>query len=138
MTRRAILISVGAVVALGGLAAFLVLQGLDDADKWSSVLSLFFTVAGFLLTVAGLLSGRPAQSADDATAQGSVHQIRGVAGDVVIGRRSPTPAPSPAGTGTSPQPGQAAQSARGVRTGGDLPQVDGVGGSVRIDPESTP
>ncbi|MEU8758221.1 hypothetical protein [Streptomyces sp. NPDC048659] len=132
MTRRTILLTTGVLLALGGLAAFLTLQGLEDADRWSSVLSLFFTVAGFLLTAGGLFAARPAQSADRATAGGSIHQIKGVAGDVTIGTAPATAPPSAAtpaaGTGT------ADQSAVGASTGGDLTQIEGVGGSVRITP----
>ncbi|MGW2301549.1 hypothetical protein [Streptomyces sp. NPDC001809] len=136
MTRRGALIAVGGFLALGGLAAFLVLQGLDAADKWSSVLSLFFTVAGFALTAFGLFNRPSAQSADRATTGGSLHQIRNVTGDVVIRAGG--------GTGTPPAPaavtegqGGGTQSAHGARTAGDLHQIDGVGGSVRVEPPTS-
>ncbi|MFJ5831261.1 hypothetical protein [Streptomyces sp. NPDC093089] len=139
MTKRVVLTLVGAVLALGGLAVFLVLQGLDAADKWSSVLSLFFTVAGFALTLVGLLNRGPAQSADHAVTGGSLHQITHVKGDVVItsgggGTGSPPTAAPAEGQGGG------TQSAHGVRTAGDLHQIDGVGGSVHIEPptSSTP
>ncbi|MGW4159308.1 hypothetical protein [Streptomyces sp. NPDC004788] len=134
MTKRMWFLAVGTVLALGGLAVFLVLRGLDEADKWSSVLSLFFTVAGFALAVAGFFAGGAAgQSADGAVAGGSLRQIRGVKGDVVLtaggggGGTAPAAPPSPAGPGA----GGGSQSARGARTGGDLTQIDGVDGSVR-------
>ncbi|MEU3688831.1 hypothetical protein [Streptomyces narbonensis] len=135
MTKRLLLTVIGAVLALGGLAAFLVLQGLDAADKWSSVLSLFFTVAGFALALAGFVTRGTTQSADQAVAGGSLHQIRNVTGDVVItsggGGTGALPTAAPAegqGVGT--------QSAHGARTAGDLHQIDGVGGSVRIEPST--
>lgn len=97
---------VGGVAALGGLAAFLVLQGLDAADKWSSVLSLFFTVAGFALTLAGLLGRPSAQSADQAVTGGSLHQIRNVTGDVVIRPGGSTSAPQAPAAPSAPTAGQ--------------------------------
>ncbi|MYS06560.1 hypothetical protein GTW71_08955 [Streptomyces sp. SID6041] len=139
MTRRATLTAVGGFLALGGLAAFLVLQGLDAADKWSSVLSLFFTVAGFALTAFGLFNRPSAQSADRAATGGSLHQIRNVTGDVVIrtGGGPGTP-PTPAATAAAPEgQGGGTQSADGARTAGDLHQIDGVGGSVRVEPPTS-
>ncbi|MFC9796178.1 hypothetical protein ACFVJI_26505 [Streptomyces sp. NPDC127584] len=143
MTRRVMLIVVGGFLALGGLAAFLVLQGLDAADKWSSVLSLFFTVAGFALTAFGLVNRPSAQSADRAATGGSLHQIRNVTGDVVIRTGGgpgtpPAPAapPTPAAAATEGQ-GGGTQSADGARTAGDLHQIDGVGGSVRVEPPTS-
>ncbi|MFC8894968.1 hypothetical protein [Streptomyces cinereoruber] len=140
MTKRLVFTVVGAVLALGGLATFLALQGLDAADKWSSVLSLFFTAAGFVLALVGLFARGSQQSADHAVTGGSLHQVRNVTGDVVI--------TAGAGTGTAPtasapadgQGGGGTQSAHGARTAGDLHQIDGVGGSVRVEPptSSTP
>ncbi|WP_024761973.1 hypothetical protein [Streptomyces exfoliatus] len=132
MTKRVLCTAVGGVTALGGLAAFLVLQGLDEADKWSSVLSLFFTVAGFALALAGFVTRGPAQSADHAVTGGSLHQVRNVTGDVVITGGGSTGTPPTA----APAAGQGGgtQSAHGARTAGDLHQIDGVGGAVRIEP----
>ncbi|MFJ5078213.1 hypothetical protein ACIP8Z_26895 [Streptomyces sp. NPDC088553] len=137
MTKRVMLTAVGGTLALGGLAAFLVLQGLDAADKWSSVLSLFFTVAGFALTAVGLFNRLSAQSADQASTGGSLHQIRNVTGDVVIRAGGGTGTPP---TPTTPTEGQGGgtQSAHGARTAGDLHQIDGVGGSVRVEPPTSP
>ncbi|MCX5225205.1 hypothetical protein ABZY16_22280 [Streptomyces sp. NPDC006553] len=133
------LTAVGVILALGGLATFLVLQGLDAADKWSSVLSLFFTVAGFALTAVGLFDRPSGQSADQAVTGGSLHQIRNVTGDVVIRAGGGTSTPPTATTPTEGQ-GGGTQSAHGARTAGDLHQIDGVGGSLRIEPptSSTP
>ncbi|MFI9121916.1 hypothetical protein ACIGW0_21325 [Streptomyces bikiniensis] len=137
-----VITAVGAALALGGLATFLALQGLDAADKWSSVLSLFFTAAGFVLTLVGLFARGSGQSADHAVTGGSLHQVRNVTGDVVItagagtGTAPAVPAPAPA----DGQGGGGTQSAHGARTAGDLHQIDGVGGSVRVEPptSSTP
>ncbi|KQX11294.1 hypothetical protein ASC82_20695 [Streptomyces sp. Root431] len=134
MTKRVLLTAVGALLALAGLAAFLALQGLDEADKWSSVLSLFFTVAGFALALAGFVSRGPAQSADHAVTGGSLHQVRNVTGDVVItggGGTASTPPTIPPADGES---AGGTQSAHGARTAGDVHQIDGVDGSVRIEP----
>ncbi|MFD0152560.1 hypothetical protein ACWGQ4_02265 [Streptomyces sp. NPDC055721] len=134
MTKRVLCTAVGGVTALGGLAAFLVLQGLDEADKWSSVLSLFFTVAGFALALAGFATRGPAQSADHAVTGGSLHQVRNVTGDVVITAGGATGGTPPA---TPPAEGQGSgstQSAHGARAAGDVHQIDGVDGSVRIEP----
>ncbi|MFF1509435.1 hypothetical protein [Streptomyces sp. NPDC058326] len=133
MTKRLLLTVIGVVLSLGGLAGFLVLQGLDEADKWSSVLSLFFTVAGFALALAGFVTRGSTQSADHAVTGGSLHQIRNVTGDVVIagaGGTGGTPSTAPPAEG----PGGGTQSAHGVRTAGDVHQIDGVDGSVRIEP----
>ncbi|GAA3397386.1 hypothetical protein [Streptomyces roseoviridis] len=136
MTKRLWFLAVGTVLALGGLAVFLTLRGLDAADKWSSVLSLFFTVAGFALALAGMVGRGPAQSADGAVAGGALRQIRGVKGDVTLtGGGSSGTAPSSASV-PAPAQGGGTQSAQGARTGGDLTQIDGVDGSVRIQPES--
>ncbi|MFD8976845.1 hypothetical protein [Streptomyces sp. NPDC059593] len=132
MTKRVLCTAVGGVTALGGLAAFLVIQGLDEADKWSSVLSLFFTVAGFALALAGFVTRGPAQSADQAVTGGSLHQVRNVTGDVVITGGGSTGTP-PTAAPTEGQ-GGGTQSAHGARTAGDLHQIDGVGGAVRIEP----
>ncbi|MGW9450391.1 hypothetical protein [Streptomyces sp. NPDC055632] len=138
MTKRVLLMLVGGVVALGGLATFLVLQGLDAADKWSSVLSLFFTVAGFVLTLVGLFARGSQQSADHAVTGGSLYQVRNVTSDVVIRTGGGAAAPPTA----APAEGQGGgtQSAHGARTAGGLHQIDGVGGSVRVEPpaSSTP
>lgn len=134
MTKRVLLTAVGAILALGGLAAFLVLQGLDEADKWSSVLSLFFTVAGFALALQGFATRRSAQSADHAVTGGSLHQIRNVTGDVVITGGGGTGSNPPATPPAAGESGGGTQSAHGARTAGDLHQIDGVDGSVRIEP----
>ncbi|WP_411077691.1 hypothetical protein [Streptomyces sp. cmx-10-25] len=129
MTKRVLLMLVG------GIAAFLVLQGLDAADKWSSVLSPFFTAAGFVLTLVGLFARGSRQSADHAVTGGSLHQVRNVTGDVVIRAGGGKVAPPTA----APAEGQGGgtQSAHGARTAGDLHQIDGVGGSVRVEPPAS-
>ncbi|MFJ7129921.1 hypothetical protein [Streptomyces sp. NPDC098101] len=138
MTKRVLLMLVGGVAALGGLATFLVLQGLDAADKWSSVLSLFFTVAGFALALVGLFSRGSQQSADHAVTGGSLHQVRNVTGDVVITAGSGGGTAAPPTAASAEGQGGGTQSAHGARTAGDLHQIDGVGGSVRVEPPAPP
>lgn len=130
------LVWTGAALAVGSLAVFLWLQGLERADQWSSVLSLFLTIAGFLLSLAGGLIGRRSaasgrQSADGASAGGSVQQVRNVDGDVVITGSVPTGQLALPQATTAP-PSTEGQSTQGTQAGGGISQVDGVGGSVRI------
>ncbi|PRH78009.1 hypothetical protein C6N75_17140, partial [Streptomyces solincola] len=94
--RRSWLIGTGALLVLAGLGAFFAFQGLDRADKWASVLGLFVGVAGLALAVYGARA--PGQSADGATAGGSINQVRGVAGDVTIGAPRPSSPPPPGST----------------------------------------
>ncbi|WP_256106313.1 hypothetical protein [Streptomyces sp. ODS05-4] len=137
MTRRGRsgLIGTGVLLVLAGLGAFLAFQGLDRADKWASVLGLFVGVAGLALAVYGARA--PGQSADGATAGGSVNQVRGVAGDVTIGAPRPAAPPPPAGSTPPPPAPAGGQSARGAWAGGSINQVDGVGGSARIGEDGT-
>ncbi|MER5637849.1 hypothetical protein ABT095_12935 [Kitasatospora sp. NPDC002227] len=123
---------VGIVVA--GITVFLTSQGLDRANQWSGVLSLFLGLAGLVLSVLGFSRAKAgAQTVDGASAGGSIRAVRGVKGDVVIRSAAPTrpaPAAGPVPT-TAPEPG--AQSARGARAGKEIDLIDGVEGSVRLD-----
>lgn len=137
MTRWRVVAWVGAGVAVAGLAAFLALQGLGQADQWSSVLSLFFTAGGTALSIVSYVQDRRAsgvQSADGASVGGAMHQVRGVRGNVVIRASTPTgaglsPAPVAMSPGSAVEEGQ---SARGAQVSGDITQVDGVRGSLHI------
>jgi hypothetical protein len=133
--RRPALVWTGAALAVGSLAVFLWLQGLERANQWSSVLSLFLTIAGSLLSLAGLTGRRsPAsgrQSADGASAGGSVQLVRNVGGDVVITGTVPAGRPA-APQGSAVPPSTEGQSTQGTQAGGGISQVDGIGGSVRI------
>ncbi|MFD8596137.1 hypothetical protein ACFV1L_14150 [Kitasatospora sp. NPDC059646] len=133
-TRWRWLVWVGAGISVVGLALFLWGEGLDRANQWAGVLGLFVGLAGLLASVTGGVRGRGGgQSADGAAAGGSVRMVRGVKGDVVIGRGSAAPGPVP-DAATTPVADAAGdgQSARGVRAGGDVELVDGVDGSVRF------
>ncbi|MEU6060000.1 hypothetical protein [Streptomyces sp. NPDC047097] len=136
--RRRWLIGAGAALVLAGLVVFFVFQGLDRADKWAGVGSFLL---GLGLAVYGLQGGNSpdggGQSADGATAGGSINQVRGVAGDLTIGGSRPVPPPPPAGAAPPPPPTGGGQSARGARAGGGLNQVDGVGGSANIGGDGT-
>ncbi|MFJ5230436.1 hypothetical protein ACIQBJ_11145 [Kitasatospora sp. NPDC088391] len=129
--RWRVLVWVGAGVSAVGLAVFLWAEGLDRANQWAGVLGLFVGLVGLVLAVTGGIGGRGGgrQSADGAAAGGSVRLVRGVKGDVVIGR-GPAPGPVPE-AGRVPEAGDG-QSARGARAGGDVELVDGVDGSVRF------
>ncbi|GAA2118184.1 hypothetical protein GCM10009759_65270 [Kitasatospora saccharophila] len=59
MTNWQLLRWAGAITGTIGLALFMTLLGLDRADKLSSVLSLFFTVAGFVLSLVAHVRQRP-------------------------------------------------------------------------------
>ncbi|WP_051653177.1 hypothetical protein [Kitasatospora cheerisanensis] len=133
-TRWRWLVWVGAGISVVGLALFLWGEGLDRANQWAGVLGLFVGLVGLLASVTGGVRGRGGgQSADGAAAGGSVRMVRGVKGDVVIGRTSAAPGPVPdqASTPVTDTAGDG-QSARGVRAGGDVELVDGVDGSVRF------
>ncbi|MGW4379259.1 hypothetical protein [Kitasatospora sp. NPDC004531] len=126
---------VGAGISVAGLAFFLWGEGLDRANQWAGVLGLFVGLAGLVLSVTGGIRGRGGgQSADGASAGGSVRMVRNVQGDVVIGGAAAPPGPVP-DAAAPPAAADAAgdgQSARGVRAGGDVNLVDGVEGSVRF------
>lgn len=70
----------GALMGVVALAVFMTLLGLDRADKLSSVLSLFFTIAGFVLALVAHVRQRPAVVAvargGSIAAGGSVRNIR--------------------------------------------------------------
>ncbi|WFE66009.1 hypothetical protein [Micromonospora sp. WMMD714] len=71
--------AVGVLVV--GLGGFLVVQGLDKADKWASVFGVFVGLSGVALSVAGGLRAR--QRADGQSVTGSTigGGVGGVAGD---------------------------------------------------------
>ncbi|WP_053760152.1 hypothetical protein [Streptomyces sp. AS58] len=90
----------GALIGVIALAVFMTLLGLDRADKLSSVLSLFFTIAGFVLSlVAHLRQRSPGVAAvargGSIAAGGNVRNARARS---VGARRDPGAGPSP-GTG---------------------------------------
>ncbi|MFI5547801.1 hypothetical protein ACIA6E_28920 [Streptomyces sp. NPDC051815] len=90
---------VGAAVGVVALAVFLTLVGLDRADKWSSVLSLFFSGAGFVLAVVGhLRQRREPDPLPSPTARGGSIAANGD----VEGSSATYTGPDPAGSTGSP------------------------------------
>lgn len=77
-------------VALAGLAGYLVVMGLDKADKLASVLGMFAGLGGLAISAIGLVGERTkradAQSVRGSSAGGSVTQVRDVKGNVRISR----------------------------------------------------
>ncbi|WP_242625398.1 hypothetical protein [Krasilnikovia cinnamomea] len=132
-------------VLVAGLGAFLVVEGLDKADKWASVFGLFVGLAGLGLAVAGTVGGRRhagGQSVTDSTIGGGVAQVRGVRSNVRIGPGTAPPAaaaaaasPSaPSASASSPSGGDGdGQSVTRSSTAGPVRQVDDVGGDVELD-----
>lgn len=145
----AVVLSTGAVIMVLGLLFFA--AGLDDADKYASVIGALSTLAGLGLSISGMVqrsswtSSRSEEGAaggqrvQGSVVGGDVVQVRGVRGDVRIGGSSP----SPAGSG-APQPEEGeedetfaappgAQSVIGSRVGRSVIQVDRAGGDAKIE-----
>ncbi|WP_254876719.1 hypothetical protein [Verrucosispora sp. NA02020] len=130
---------------VAGLGAFLTVQGLDDADKWASVLGLFVGLAGLGLAAAGAAGTRRQarnQSVVNTVVGGGVTQVRGVRGSVRLGSAATPPtaappvAPPSAPTGGPPAAasgGGGDQLVSGSSVTGPVRQVDEVGGDVEID-----
>ncbi|MBZ6107771.1 hypothetical protein ACH4FA_01670 [Streptomyces sp. NPDC017966] len=104
---------VGAIIGVIALAVFMTLLGLDRADKLSSVLSLFFTIAGFVLALVAHLrqraSGPVLARGGSIAATGSVRNAR---------VRSVGPRRRP-GAGTPPEAGVWAEGGS-IAAGGDV------------------
>lgn len=129
----------GAVIT--GLGVFMAAAGLDDADKWASVLGLFVALAGLGLSGYGLVVARrqrQGQTVADSIGRGGVTQVRGVRGNLRIGT------PPAASTGLQPSSsapplqaptsaGEGDQSVVRTWTAGPVRQVDDVGGDTDID-----
>ncbi|TDB87074.1 hypothetical protein E1264_15775 [Actinomadura sp. KC216] len=133
-----------------GLGVFLLTVGLDDADKYASMIGALGTITGLGLSLSALFqrSSQAGRSEDEpgvATGQqirkstigGDSFQVRGVGGNVRI-RRTPTPPPSddasqPLG-GTAPPPDSpGAQSVTDSKITGSSAQIDQVTGDVDIE-----
>ncbi|MEV4847450.1 hypothetical protein AB0K20_30075 [Micromonospora matsumotoense] len=135
---------VGVGVVLGGLAVFLVVAGLDDADKYASVIGLFVGIAALSATVWGIVSGRPApvppsppapvagpQRVERLDAGGDVDVVDTVRGSLRVGTAPPSVTTPPAGrTPGSVVPGE--QDVRDVRATGAIRIIRGVDGDVDI------
>jgi hypothetical protein len=140
---------VGAGVVLGGLAVFLWVSGLDDADKFASVIGLFVGIAALTATVYGIASGRPtpalspppvagAQRVERLDAGRDVDVVDTVRGGLRMGTAPPSvipPAvpPGPSSASAPPvAPGE--QEVRDVRATGAIRIIRGVDGDVDINP----
>ncbi|MFI6582823.1 hypothetical protein [Embleya sp. NPDC050493] len=128
--------------ALVGLAVYLAVVGLDEADKWASVLGLFVAVVGLVVSVVGVWRERSAsggQSVTDSVIGGGVAQVSGTGGSVRITRRGTGPAaPPPVAPGTPPAGGGAppaddGQRVHGSTIPGPVDQVQGTVGDVTIE-----
>jgi len=141
MRKWVLVIAVGVMTA--GLGAFLAVQGLDKADKFSSVFGLFVGVAGLGLAISGAVGVRRQASGQSVTGSsigGSVTQVRGVRGDVRVGPSipagGPPPAPAASAAALAADGGQGEEAGQSVTrswTAGPVRQVDDVGGDVEVD-----
>ncbi|MYV53170.1 hypothetical protein [Streptomyces sp. SID3212] len=131
-----------AVVAVGALVVHLAVVGLDQADKWASVLGLFVALAGLGVSVAGIRRGAgggtgPSQTVESSAVGGGVTQVAGTGGSVRITHRGPAPVPPPAvPPGAAPAPAQPSggdQSVRGTSASGPVNQVRDTASDVEID-----
>ncbi|WFE93556.1 MULTISPECIES: hypothetical protein [Micromonospora] len=141
---------VGVGVVLGGLAVFLVVAGLDDADKYASVIGLFVGIAALSATVWGIVSGRPApgppspqapvagpQRVERLDAGRDVDVVDTVRGNLRVGTAPPsvtTPPAGPAGQmpGSVPPVVPGEQEVRDVRATGAIRIIRGVDGDADI------
>jgi hypothetical protein len=141
-------------VLLGGLAVFLVVAGLDDADKFASVIALFVGIAALAVTVYGIVSGRPgpaaspgsspppvagAQRVERLDAGRDVDVVDTVRGSLRMGAAPPSVTTSPAAPpgstpASAPSVEAGAQEVRDVRAKGAIRIVRGVDGDLDINP----
>ncbi|QIQ06881.1 hypothetical protein HA039_13455 [Streptomyces liangshanensis] len=133
-----------AVVAVGALAAHLVVVGLDQADKWASVLGLFVALAGLGISVAGIRRTTGgggggtggSQAVENSAVGGGVTQVAGTGGSVRITHRGPAGPPlavPPGATPTQAPPPGGGQSVRGTSASGPVDQVRDTTSDVEID-----
>lgn len=151
------------VAAAAGLSVYFAVAGLDKADKLASVASAFIGLAGLVASVYGIFQARRDAPGSSAAVEGGqavagstvargVTQVRGVSGSVRTGNAPSPSAPAPAApaspvlsstSGLAPSgvsepvpeaPGRGgAQAVTDSQVGGDVTQVDGVGGDVEVD-----
>lgn len=130
------------------LGVFFLAVGLEDADRFGSVVAALSSVAGLALSASALVRrprrgtgpeeaprSEPGQRVEAAVIGGDSVQIRNVTGDVRVGlgppaRTAHTPARPSADA--APPPPDGGQSLSGSRVGGSSFQIDQVGGSVNI------
>ncbi|MBQ0990719.1 hypothetical protein KBX08_11520 [Micromonospora sp. H61] len=136
--RSVTVVITGLLVA--GIGVFLAAEGLDNADKWASIMALFVAIAGLGLSAWGGFvanRGMARQRLHGSIVGGGVAQVRGARGSVHIGRTAddlPHPLASTAGAAPSgPTIDGGDQSVTNTWTAGPVRQVDDVGGDVDID-----
>ncbi|MFC4052809.1 recombinase family protein [Actinomadura syzygii] len=141
--RRAAVVAGGTVLGVLGLFFFAV--GLDDADKYASVIGAIAAVLGVALSLAGLRSrnaggaphgGRGSQRISGSRIGGNAVQLRGVSGDVTVrgsAARRPGDPPAPPPEGEDDQEAEDGQTISRSAVGGDGIQVDQVDGDVNVD-----
>jgi hypothetical protein len=156
--RGRVLAWASGVVAVGvaaGLGVYFWVVGLDKADKSASVAGAFVGLAALVVSIYGVVRehrGAGASprvgglSVSDSTVDGGVTQVKGVTGNVRISgvgqqRSAPVAGPDPvpsSAAGSPPQAGSddgaaGGQSVGGSQVGGEVTQVDRVGGDAEID-----
>jgi len=127
MTMWQVLRWVGAAVGLAALIVFFALLGLDRADQLSSVLSLFFTVAGFVLALVSHLQHQPASGPSPVARGGSIASRGRVRGSKAIDTGS---AAAPSGWPSAPPGGTGPLADSGsIAADGDVRDSEGRRGS---------
>lgn len=127
MTLWQVLRWVGVAVGLSALVVFFALVGLDRADQLSSVLSLFVTVAGFVLAVVSHVRQQSASGPSPVARGGSIAAGGSVRGSTAIdtgtgAAPSVWPAAPPGGVGPSADSGS-------IAAGGDVDDSEARRGS---------
>ena len=130
------------------MIGFLVVQTLDDADKWASVFSAVVAVVGLLVSVVTMVGarqspGRGGQSVTGSTVGGGVRQISDVDGNVRSGSSGSVPAVPLPGTPAAPATGTGdtgddggvgdGQSVHRSQVSGPVDQINQVRGDVEFD-----
>ncbi|MGW0490522.1 hypothetical protein [Streptomyces olivaceus] len=127
MTVWKVLRWAGAAVGLIALVVFFALLGLDRADQLSSVLSLFFTVAGFALALVSHSQQQSARGASPVARSGSIASSGSVRGSKAIdtGSGAPPSVWSPAPSGGT----EASADSGSIAAGGDVEDSEARRGS---------
>jgi len=124
-------------VAVALLGVFLVVAGLDDADKWASVFGLFVSLAGLGLSAYGLVNThrlRAGQTVASSIVGGGVTQVRRVKGNLRLTERSAVSSAAPSDAPPqSPLGGDGSgQTVSSTWTAGSVAQVHDVGGDAEV------
>lgn len=149
--HRIMWLAIGAMLA--ALGAFFVLTGLNDADKYASVIGAMGTMVGLGLSLSALVRQpslaalppdesrpTPGQQVQASTIGGDAVQVRRVGGSVRVSR-SLTPAPQtrspqPPGGVAPPGASPSVQSLTNVQISGSSTQIDEIAGDVDIERET--